>query len=61
MYDILNDLSLAKTCEEDDVPGRNCLASNSQGDLPGIVWVTLGLKSIISAPGLPPTNGIPNE
>ena len=39
------------------MPGTNTLASNSQGALPSIVDVTLGLKSIISALFLPLITG----
>ena len=51
-------MSFATICDEDDVPALNCLASNSQGALPAIVDVTLGLKSITSAALLPLMNGI---
>ena len=40
------------------MPGTNCLPSNSQGALPAIIDVTLGLKSTISDVGIDPTKGI---
>ena len=54
----MNDLSFATMWDEDDEPGINCLALNSQGALPATVDVTLGLRSIISEAYLPPTIGV---
>ena len=50
-------MSLAIIFVVEDVPGTNCLAKNSWGDLPATVDVTLGLKSIISEAYNPPTLG----
>ena len=57
----MNDLSFATMWDEDDEPGINCLALNSQGALPATVDVTLGLRSIISEAYLPPTIGRESE
>ena len=57
----MNDLSFATICDEDEDPATNCLALNSQGALPATDPVTLGLKSIISEPYLPPTKGRESE
>ena len=57
----MKDLSFATIWDEDDDPGANCLALNSQGALPATDPTTLGLKSMISEPYLPPIKGRESE